>query len=145
MRWARKVAGLFLVIAVLAGLGFAWISLGVGIYRVDNGSMTPTLPVGSVVIIYKTDNFQPRDILTYRDPRKGGVTTHTFLGYNKDGTLITHGDANPSLDPPLPREQVVGKVWRGVPFQVLIVMLVVAVGLILISVIPVKKEDQGYP
>jgi len=135
MKLLRK-AGIWtaILLAIVGGLAFVVVHFNVHANRITSGSMTGTLPVGSIVISYKTDNVQldRRDIITFRNPEdKSGVTTHTYLGTRKDGTLITHGDANltlDNLDNPPRRADVVGKVilhvdvftttfwktWRGV-------------------------------
>lgn len=86
---------------------------GLQIHRIDSGSMGDVLPKGSVIITYQVNDLKPNDIITFREPKTGQVITHTFGGYDKQGNLMTKGEANPSPDrhsPPLRPEHVIGKV-----------------------------------
>lgn len=108
-------------IAVLIALCGAFLlatSYGVQVHAVKSGSMVGTLPKGAIVITHPEKNLKRRDVILFHNPGdRTGLTTHTFLGYNKDGSLITKGDANPSVDnfdQPPHQSDVVGKVWRHV-------------------------------
>lgn len=146
MRLVRKITGWLIAVAAVAGIVITWTALDMSAYRVDNGSMGDTLPVGSVVITYKTADLKPRDIITFQNDKGDGVVTHTFLGYADDGSLVTHGDANPSLDnhqPPLTMERVEGKVWRAVTPMSALVALVAVLLIVLICLIPAKPSEKN--
>lgn len=106
----------WLVAAVLMLIGLmvaTFLALGIHVFRVAGGSMEPTLPSGSVVITMATDDLAERDIITYREPGSGDITTHTFIGYDDGGSLMTKGDANVTPDvfmKPLVADDVIGKV-----------------------------------
>lgn len=139
-------AALLLIIAggVVAGL------MGVRLYRVDSGSMRPTLPVGTIVLVVPTDELHERDIVTMRV--NGKVVTHTFGWEAPRGDLVTKGDANPDLDnfTPAPRrENVIGVVWRQIPVSApefwmtwngRVLMVVVAL-LLLLWLCPTKEDS----
>lgn len=96
---------------VIVGLLFVMAKFVTPVYRIDSGSMEPTLPVGTYIVTLPTEQLNELDIITFKT--SNGVVTHTFLGYNSDGSLITHGDANPSIDvfdKPLMQSDVLGKV-----------------------------------
>jgi len=111
---------------------------------VATGSMVPTLPVHSVVWVQPTDTLKPHDIIMFKQDTDSQSTTHTFIGYAEDGSLITKGDANPVADVrsvPLQMSDVEGKVvwvtafsapafWgslRGM--MVLVVIVIAAIGI----------------
>jgi signal peptidase I len=132
-----------LLVGTLAGL---IINFDVRVQRVGSGSMEPVLPVGALVITYKTAALHVNDIITFRNPETGGTTTHVFGGYAKDGSLLTRGVANPSADNFSPRPlrgDVVGVVWRHVDVFAVsfwmtargaaILMLLLIIGMLLLS------------
>jgi signal peptidase len=128
-RWhpVRRAAGLLLAAAVTV-LGVALVLLPMATGSVPltvlTGSMSPTYPPGSVVVVRPTPVSQLRvgDPITYQlrsgDPE---VVTHriTSIVFTSDGTreLITQGDANgaPDLEPVI-AAQVRGRVWYSVPW-----------------------------
>ena len=82
-------------------------------YVVRTGSMFPTIPPASVVIV-ETDQYQVGQVITFR--RAGDRTTHRLVAVNTDGTLTTKGDANDTIDPfTVPRADVIGGVTAFVP------------------------------
>ncbi|WP_299058024.1 signal peptidase I [uncultured Nocardioides sp.] len=92
-------------------------------YTVLTGSMTPELPVGTLVVVRPV---APADIeigtvLTYQ-LRSGEpeVVTHRVIGTRRgdDGRVfLTQGDANPVPDAaPVLEQQVRGEVWYAVPW-----------------------------
>ncbi len=89
--------------AASAALGLALVAATVFIlagpyrvYVVRTGSMAPTIPPASAVVVDPGRPFHPGDVITFA--QQGDVTTHRFLGRNPDGSLITKGDANRSVD-----------------------------------------------
>jgi signal peptidase I len=148
VRISRKAAVAFAAVTVVVATLAVLVSLfNVQVRRIDSGSMTGTIPQGALIVTYKTDDMQlhRRDIILFRNPedKHGGYTTHTYLGMTKQGTLITHGDANLSLDnlDPAPRlNDVAGKVmwhidifapafwqsWRGGLVCMSILLLILA-------------------
>jgi len=145
MRMIRKLAPWIVVLAMLGLPGFAVASYDVHVYRVDAGSMEPTIPQGSFVITTRPNTLDTLDIITFKN-EKGKLTTHTFLGYASDGSLTTKGDANLTPDahtPPLRKERVVGKAWRVLSPTLLWVMLGFAGLLFILWVIPTKKPNKN--
>lgn len=109
----------FLIIVIAAMIaGVVFVLVTVPIFRVASGSMEPTLPVGSVVFEAPADALKPGTIITFQQDGDERPTTHTFIGYAEDGSLMTKGDANPTPDvhsAPLTPDDVIGKVVLTTP------------------------------
>jgi len=104
-------------------------------FVIGSGSMEPTLPVGTIVVVQPTEDLKPTDIITFQQEGDSRPTTHTFIGYAEDGSLMTKGDANPTPDvhsTPLTMENVKGKVVFAIFIPRLIAfVLLVAAGIML--------------
>lgn len=112
MRRAWVAAGLVLVatLGALALLGLR----GHSVYAVTTGSMNPTIPPRSAVVVEKGAVPRIGDVITY--DHHGALVTHRLIGINPDGTLQTKGDANETPDAwGTPRSDVVGVVTTHVP------------------------------
>ena len=84
---------------------------------IGSGSMRPALDVGDVVIVLKTDKIEKGDIVQYRAP-EGFTITHRVIDIkrvNGEVVYITKGDANEKPDPPVSKQQIVGKVIAVIP------------------------------
>ncbi|HEY9498268.1 MAG TPA: signal peptidase I [Terrimesophilobacter sp.] len=88
------------------------------------GSMTPTYPPGTLIIVQPVDptNLRIGDPITYQiESGKPAVVTHRIIavtsGSDGSRTFTTQGDANSAADenPVLP-VQVRGKVWYSIPY-----------------------------
>ena len=85
------------------------------LYVVKTGSMTPTIPVASAVLVNPHQAPRPGQVVTFQD--KGKVTTHRLLKIKNDGTLVTKGDANRTPDPwKLTQRNLLGTVTHRVPY-----------------------------
>jgi signal peptidase len=112
---AVALAALF-VLALALGPSF----LPYRAYTIESGSMTPTLPIGSEVILAKTSAAQlkPGDVITFREPTRdgtGAIITHRIVRIErKDGKrfFVTKGDANGLAD--AWRVPATGEGWRYV-------------------------------
>lgn len=87
-----------------------------------SGSMTPTYPVGSVVVVRPVEppDVHEGDVITYARP-DGSFTTHRVTGVDEaesgERLFTTKGDANRGEDTePVTTEALRGKVWFGVPY-----------------------------
>ena len=84
---------------------------------IGSGSMRPALDVGDIVIVLKTDKIKKGDVIQYRSP-EGFTITHRVIDIKRMGgeiVYITKGDANEEPDPPVSRQQIVGKVIAVIP------------------------------
>jgi signal peptidase len=96
----------------------AWL-LGWQLQSVQSGSMSPTYPVGSLLVIGQIDaaDVQAGMAVVFEDPlTPGRLVTHRVVQVAPGPTLqfITHGDANPAADPaPVPARSIRGRVlWH---------------------------------
>jgi signal peptidase len=129
-----KVAGKWLIRLALCGL-LAVVAFAVTVLiilprathgaalTVLTGSMTPGIPVGSVVIDRPVDpaTLKVGDIATYQKTAgKAEYITHRIVAINTSTTPETFtfkGDANPGPDiDPVPATAIRGKVWFHVPY-----------------------------
>lgn len=71
-------------------------------FTVLTGSMSPTIEVGSLIIVKESEAYDihENDIITYRNETVNSVTTHRVIEVNHDNGVkfITKGDANNSQD-----------------------------------------------
>ena len=93
--------------------------VGVNTYTVRGGSMSPTIPIGSVVLVepVSAGAVNAGDVITFTAPNDT-VVTHRVLGRSagEDPSFITQGDANATPDPDLvPGAAVIGRVVFAVP------------------------------
>ncbi len=117
------VVGLALTAVVIIPKAMGWVPL-----TVLTGSMTPTIPIGSQVVVERIHGnadlaeLQTGDIITFLPkPDSGYTVTHRIVAKatDPDGTvrLRTRGDANNTEDPwELTAKQVRGKAKYWVPW-----------------------------
>ena len=105
-------AALFLMLIVAMVLLLPGL-FGIRPYVVYSGSMEPKIPTGAVVFT-KEGAYSPEtgDIITFHN--EDTVVTHRVVK-KEEGTFITKGDANSSEDAPVLWDNVVGKVFVGIP------------------------------
>jgi len=92
-------------------------------WRVDtvlSGSMSPAMGIGSAAVTQSVppSTIQVGDIITYRSPRSGKLTTHRVIDKRIEDTLVfqTKGDANENHDfYTVPAADIEGKVVLTVP------------------------------
>jgi signal peptidase len=89
---------------------------------VVSGSMTPTIPVGSVVATWPTGNYQVGDVVTFHLADNGSdlPTSHRIVKIEHQGSktlYTTKGDANNSADyRKKEKGDILGKVFFHVPY-----------------------------
>ncbi len=109
----RRKTVLWLLVALGAAVIAVFAVLVVPNYRlyiVHTGSMTPTIPIGSAVLIEKGP-VHVGQVITFHRLADGALVTHRFIAVKADGTLMTKGDGNTSPDlGSIPRSNVVGHV-----------------------------------
>ena len=123
---AKSFVTAIFVLAVVALVGLLVVLprlTGSAALTVLSGSMEPTIPVGSVVLIKPIDPLavQPGDVITFQAaPGVKEVITHRVVRFQPDTTppsFITKGDANKGEDiDPVPVGAVRGEVWFHVPY-----------------------------
>jgi signal peptidase I len=94
-------------------------AFGYKMYSVNSGSMSPTIKVGSLIIVKMKEagDINIQDIVTYRTSN-GTVVTHRVVDIINEGNeYITRGDANKTNDPrALKKVNVIGKVVLTIPY-----------------------------
>lgn len=120
----KVVSWLVLVVCGLLIVAFVLVPrlTGATPYTVLTGSMRPTMPPGTTVVVKPIPfaDIQVGDVITYQIASgEPAVVTHRVIGVNVTAEgirLETQGDANPSPDTELVREeQVRGKAWYWLP------------------------------
>lgn len=97
--WLGAVVGITTVVIVVVCLAFQ-----LRPQVVVSGSMEPTLPVGSLLLVAPTpaDGLRAGDIVTVERPRGRGLVTHRIVSTSVQDELATlelNGDANATVDP----------------------------------------------
>lgn len=127
LRRCRRVAAWLVVGACLGTLAVAVVVprlAGATPYTVLTGSMSPSLPPGTLVVSRPVDPglIRTGTVLTYQlESDRPAVVTHRVVGVRTTLTgrveWQTQGDANPIPDAKWVRaEQVRGEVWYAVPW-----------------------------
>jgi len=140
-RVTRRVLDVALIALVVSVLGLVLAAnfgpaVGHELVVIRGSSMTPSIPLGSVVDIVHVQpaDLRPGDVVTLKEPT-GGVVTHRIVSIAqlKDGTYIeTKGDANDKADAPaVPISWVWGRVEMSVPLLgFLLYMLTIPTGVL---------------
>ncbi len=85
---------------------------GYSIFEVVTGSMKNSINVGDAVLVKINDKYSVGDIVTYKSGND--FITHRVIS-EKDGYIITKGDANNVNDNPIDKSLVLGKVVKIIP------------------------------
>ena len=93
------------------------------LYSVQSGSMSPAIPVGSLIVVAPSDSYREHDIINFgQEGRRDTSVTHRVVYVSRDedlGTVSyrTQGDANQDADIELVRsDRVNGKVIFHLPY-----------------------------
>lgn len=109
-----SVAVVVLVIALLAVR-----VAGFKLYTIESGSMEPSYPVNSLVVVKQAEfeDIEIGDVITYKMSSAGVTVTHRVTEINEDNeSFTTKGDANAQEDAaPVQYEDVVGVVIFDIP------------------------------
>lgn len=79
----------------------------VEIYSVKTGSMEDKIHVGDYILIYRKDNYEVGNVVTFI--RNDGFITHRIISM-EGNMVITKGDANNTIDEAIPKDNILGKV-----------------------------------
>jgi len=120
--WKGTGTALVVLLLVLSMIVLFAPRLGWQIDTVLSGSMSPTMGVGSAVVSRPVDThtIELGDIITYRSPLNGKLTTHRVVGIEENSPLYfqTKGDANEKPDSYMvSANRIEGKVVFDVPFM----------------------------
>jgi signal peptidase len=128
-RFIAKAVSALTFLAVLAAIALTMAlprAFHAAVLTVETGSMTPGIPVGSLVIVRPVDpqTLHEGDVITFQKaPGEHVLVTHRIVkvqvdASNKHGLqFVTKGDANRGADAePVPAAAVKGKVWYHLPY-----------------------------
>lgn len=111
LKWPKPAT--VLVALSLIGSAFAFLLLETGhlpyrVYVVHTGSMYPSIPPESAVVV-REGQYEVGDVVSFTE--HGEVVSHRLEAIRPDGTIVTKGDANRSVDPwRVPASNVIGGV-----------------------------------
>lgn len=149
--WRRAGEWILIVILAIVALVTAVSALeipnGIRLYTVQSGSMTPTIPAGSIVLVKPAAQYREGDVITFKSAEERHLkhptktTTHRIDQVKKvDGRVeyVVKGDFNPSPDSvPVTPDLILGKVLFGIPLLGYPVAFAKTVpGLIILIIIP---------
>jgi signal peptidase I len=131
-------------------------------YVIVTGSMEPGINAGDVVLASPDPVIEDSigRVISFEDPaRPDYVLTHRLVSINEDGTLLTKGDANPTVDSvPVPRESVTGLgrllvKFVGLPvtwyltnhWPYLLAIILLTFGAVVATVLDCEPANRGRP
>lgn len=142
------IGNAILIFLILVGALIAFSMLPIKnnyqVLTVMSGSMAPTIPTGSVIVIKPAVDYQVDDIITFKTPgssKKNDFTTHRIVEIQEvdNATIfVTKGDANEESDREFVGEDaVIGKELFAVSLiGYLIGYIKTLPGLVLIIIVP---------
>jgi signal peptidase len=108
-----KLLKIFFVLVVPLLLLTCFVVLATGatpykVYVIHTGSMSPTIPSGSAVLVHE-GHYRVGQVVTFTED--GLTVTHRLVSISSSGLTTTKGDANTTADPwHVPTKQIVGGV-----------------------------------
>ena len=143
--WSTSILAALAVVVLLPLATFlvaVWL-MGAQLQAVLSGSMAPTYPVGSLLVIAPIDasDAQPGMPIAFVDPgTPGRLVTHRVISVITTPSLqlITQGDANATADPlPVPARMVRGRVlWQVAGLGTVLTWLQWPRGFVILVVVP---------
>jgi signal peptidase I len=102
---------LALLVPFLLLASFVFLTTGAAsykIYVIHTGSMSPTIPSGSAVLVHE-GHYHVGQVITFTED--GLTVTHRLISISSAGLTTTKGDGNPTNDPwHVPTSQIIGDV-----------------------------------
>lgn len=144
-RWLANIILVFLMlVGILIVVTFLPIKNNYKIYAVKSGSMSPTIKVGSLIVVQPTNEYKAGDIISFHSEmlkNDADVITHRISSVEAKNNLTlytTKGDANEASDTKqIIKDQIIGKYRFKIPLiGYLLSFIKTATGLILIIIIP---------
>lgn len=107
-RPASVAVALFLLVSTAAVVLYEAGALPYRAYVVHTGSMSPTIPSESAVVV-REGQYRVGDVISFIE--HGTVVSHRLVAIKPNGTITTKGDANRTVDPwHVPVGNIVGRV-----------------------------------
>lgn len=146
-RWVRNLLGwvivtVLLLVAVLIIFSKFALPGGIHLYNIDSGSMTPSLKVGTLVVVRPQNDYQVGQVITFKAQSAQTQTiTHRIVDRQEKNGIIaftTKGDANDSADDFLVvKDRVIGREILKLPyFGYFVLFAQKPLGLILLIIVP---------
>jgi signal peptidase len=110
---------LVVVVALLVLIALAPRALGWQLVVVSGGSMSPTIPFGSVAVLetVSSEDLHAGDVVMYPSGNGKSMITHRILSISSVDGITTKGDANPTADiDPISASSVRGRYLFHVPW-----------------------------
>ena len=86
---------------------------GYRVLEVASGSMQPTLDINDVLLVKVNEqDLKTDDIIAYK--AEDSIITHRIVMINNDD-IVVKGDANNTVDAPIKRDQIIGKIVKIFP------------------------------
>lgn len=85
---------------------------GYTFFEVISGSMSPYIEKNDFIFVDVGSEFEVDDVVTFE--KDGSFITHRVIEINNN-VVITRGDANNSVDNPINKDKIIGKVVKIVP------------------------------
>jgi signal peptidase I len=94
--WISAVTAGIVSLALLAVLSaYLFGAIPYHVYVVHTGSMSPTIPPGSAVLV-RDGHYRTGEVIAFRE--RGEIVTHRLVSI-RAGEISTKGDANTTIDP----------------------------------------------
>lgn len=121
---------------------------GYTLFEVISGSMSPEIQKGDLILVKLDTDYKKGDIISYKS-KDGVFVTHRIIEI-KDGVYITKGDSNNTIDTPVKKDMIAGKVvkiignlgvWVKVFTTPKVILSTVVTALIICYTISVIKKE----
>ena len=123
----------------------------VGLYTIISPSMEPKIKQYDVVLVVKSKRLKVGDVITYYSKEsfyKNTPITHRIVSIT-DENIVTKGDANNTMDEPITKDNIIGKVVLKFGFLGFIIylfskpiiwVLLFIIGIVITAFLPDKKR-----
>jgi len=133
--------GILITLALLLSGMFLPKNIGYQIKIVQSGSMSPTIPTGSIVFVKSFENYSKDDVITFQRVGDQFPTTHRIVNdevISGSVEYVVRGDANDADDAKKVKlSEVIGKVIFSLPYVGYIIDFIrQPIGFFLIIILP---------
>ena len=115
--------------------------LGLRVFRIESGSMSPYLKVNDLIIIKAYDDYEIDDIVTYKSENE--YITHRIIEKD-DVSITTKGDANNTNDSKIAKEDIVGKVVLKLRINLFIITAIYIALVFMINLLEARKQKGKH-
>ena len=141
------IFAIILVINIFSILNLSF--FGFRIYKIGSGSMEPYLKVNDYIIVKRKKDYHVGNVVTYK--KNNEYITHRIKSIDGD-IVITQGDNNNTMDKPINKTAIIGKlVYKshilniifGLLNKPVLWVLLFIVGLVITILIPDKRKERS--